>query len=150
MVMIKLASTEDWSIIVEFNAAMAKETENIGLDRSILTKGVQSTLSDSQKGWYYLAFTADKIIGQTMITLEWSDWRNGFWWWIQSVYVLPEYRKQGVFRSLYEHITEEAQSQSNVAGIRLYVDRDNIPAQNTYVQLGMEASHYRFFEKSLG
>ncbi len=148
MLQIRPAVPEDYPVIVKFNAAMAKETENIDLDLECLTSGVQATLADRTRGWYYLAVDNNIIVGQTMITLEWSDWRNGYWWWIQSVYVVPDYRRKGVFRALYSHVTEEAQTEKNAVGIRLYVDRNNKTAQQTYINLGMQASHYSFYEKA--
>ncbi|RJP25719.1 MAG: GNAT family N-acetyltransferase [Candidatus Omnitrophota bacterium] len=148
MLEIRHADPADWPVIVEFNAAMAMETERLKLDRGCLSTGVRATLSDRAKGWYYLAVDDDVVVGQTMITLEWSDWRNGYWWWIQSVYVLPDWRRKGVFRALYETIAEEAKQAGNAVGLRLYVDRENHKAQETYVKLGMSASYYQFYEKA--
>ena len=146
MLLIRDAEPTDLATIVRFNAAMALETEGLELDESRLVPGVQALLTDRNKGRYFIAEEDDTIVGQTMITLEWSDWRNGFWWWIQSVYILPEWRRKGVFRALYEHVSTEAQKAGNAVGLRLYVDSDNTTAHETYKSLGMEASRYLFFE----
>jgi GNAT superfamily N-acetyltransferase len=148
--MVRLAAPSDASIIVEFNAAMAKETEGIELNREYLQKGVEALFADSSKGLYYIAESNGKIAGQLMITYEWSDWRNAAFWWIQSVYVRPEYRKQGVFRALYRSIETIARTCGDVCGVRLYVERENDHAQKTYEALGMKHSHYEMMEMDLG
>ena len=148
--MVRLAAPSDASIIVEFNAAMAKETEGIELNREYLQKGVEALFADSSKGLYYIAESNGKIAGQLMITYEWSDWRNAAFWWIQSVYVRPEYRKQGVFRALYRSIETIARTCGDVCGVRLYVERENDHAQKTYEALGMKHSHYEMMEIDLG
>lgn len=125
---------------------MGKETEGIELDMDILKCGIHSILSDQNKGFYILAEVDGKVVGQLMITYEWSDWRCGFFWWIQSVYILPEYRQQGVFRNLYEHVHNLAYADKSVCGLRLYVDRNNERAQKAYKNLGMTQSHYEMFE----
>jgi GNAT superfamily N-acetyltransferase len=147
---VRLAAPSDASIIVEFNAAMAKETEGIELNREYLQKGVEALFADSSKGLYYIAESNGKIAGQLMITYEWSDWRNAAFWWIQSVYVRPEYRKQGVFRALYRSIETIARTCGDVCGVRLYVERENDHAQKTYEALGMKHSHYEMMEMDLG
>ena len=147
--MVRLAAPSDASIIVEFNAAMAKETEGIELNREYLQKGVEALFADSSKGLYYIAESNGKIAGQLMITYEWSDWRNAAFWWIQSVYVRPEYRKQGVFRALYRSIETIARTRGDVCGVRLYVDKENGRAQKTYGTLGMKHSHYEMIEMDL-
>jgi GNAT superfamily N-acetyltransferase len=129
---------------------MARETENIDLSRQQLTNGVNSVLEDSTKGFYVLAECDGRIVGQAMITYEWSDWRNATFWWIQSVYVLPSHRRMGVFRSLFEYIKRVAENASNVCGLRLYVDRSNHPAKQAYESMGMGESHYELYEMSLG
>jgi GNAT superfamily N-acetyltransferase len=140
------ATASDIDIIVEFNASMAKETENIDLDRERLQKGTNALIADSSKGMYYVAETDGKVVAQLMVTYEWSDWRNGTFWWIQSVYVKPEYRKRGIFRSLYRYVESIAHDRGDICGLRLYVDRSNKHAQQTYGALGMKHSHYQIMD----
>ena len=147
---VRLAAPSDVSIIAEFNAAMAKETEEIELNRERLRKGVEALFADPSKGLYYIAESNGIIAGQMMITYEWSDWRNATFWWIQSVYVLPEYRRHGVFRALYRSIETIARTRGDVCGVRLYVEKDNDRAQKTYEALGMKHSHYEMMEIDLG
>ena len=147
---IRLAGSADAAVIAGFNAAMADETEHLSLEREILRKGVEALLADPSKGYYYVAERDGKIAGQLMITFEWSDWRNADFWWIQSVYVLPEFRTQGIFRALYHHIETLARKRGNVCGLRLYVDENNGRAQKTYESLGMKRSHYRMMEIGFG
>jgi len=143
------ATNTDVIIIADFNASMAKETENIELDRERLRKGTEALLANSSKGLYYLAEADGKIVGQLLITYEWSDWRNATFWWIQSVYVHPEYRRQGIFRSLYRSIETIARKRGDVCGLRLYVDTSNKRAQQTYEALGMKHSHYQMMDVDL-
>ncbi len=139
----------DAPTIVEFNRRLALETEDKALDPAVLTAGVTAALADpTRKGPYYLAVDGETILGQLQITFEWSDWRNGWFWWFQSVYVVAEARKKGVFRSLYEHIVELARREADVVGLRLYVERDNHHAQKTYQRLGMEQTAYLLLEQS--
>jgi GNAT superfamily N-acetyltransferase len=145
-IIIRPAAVSDAVIIAEFNALMAKETEDIDLDRERLQKGIISLLTDTSKGIYYLAVMGDNVIGQLMITYEWSDWRNATFWWIQSVYVLPEYRKNGVFRKLYQYIESLARTRGDVCGLRLYVDTSNKRAQQTYETIGLNRSHYQMMD----
>ena len=140
------ATASDIDIIVEFNAAMAKETENLELDRERLQKGTEALIADSSNGIYYVAEADGKVVGQLMITYEWSDWRNGTFWWIQSVYVQPEYRERGIFRSLYRYVESIARNRGVVCGLRLYVDQSNKRAQQTYEALGMKHSHYQIMD----
>ena len=142
---IRPANSQDGDAIIHFNASMAMETENKELNFDILRDGVSRVLSDPTKGFYLVAESEEKVVGQLMITYEWSDWRNADFWWIQSVYVLPDYRGSGVFKALYRHVAIEAKK-SNACGLRLYVDQSNVRAQDTYRSLGMSASHYQFFE----
>jgi GNAT superfamily N-acetyltransferase len=143
---IRPATVSDSVIIAEFNTFLAKETENIDLDRERLKKGIESLFADKSKGIYYLTEADDKVVGQLMITYEWSDWRNATCWWIQSVYVLPEYRMHGVFRKLYHYIESLARTRGDVCGLRLYVDTSNKRAQQTYEALGMKRSHYEMMD----
>jgi GNAT superfamily N-acetyltransferase len=145
---IRRAGPADAATVVEFNQRLARETEGKTLDPAVLTAGVAAALADpDQKGPYFLAVEGDVPVGQLGLTFEWSDWRNGWFWWIQSVYVVREARGRGVFRALYEHVAEMARRDPSVAGLRLYVERDNHPAQQTYRRLGMEALSYLLFER---
>jgi GNAT superfamily N-acetyltransferase len=140
------AAASDAITIADFNASMAKETENLELDRDRLQKGTEALIADSSKGMYYLAEADGKVVGQLMITYEWSDWRNATFWWIQSVYVHPEYRNLGIFRSLYRYVESLAQKHGDICGLRLYVDQSNNHAQQTYEALGMKRSHYQMMD----
>lgn len=144
--LIRNASLNDAAIIVEYNAAMACETEGITLNPDRLRPGVEAVLTDRAKGLYFIAEREGRVVGQSMITYEWSDWRNGFWWWIQSVYVHPDFRTQGVFRALYGEIEARARQEKNVVGLRLYVERENHKAQSAYRRMGMSASSYQMYE----
>lgn len=147
---IRLAGPPDAAVIASFNAAMARETEHLELDPARLRAGVEAVLLDSSKGFYLLAEDEEeqggRIIGQLMITYEWSDWRNGVFWWIQSVYVAPESRGRGTYRRLYEHVRKRAAEAGNVCGLRLYVERDNKRAQAVYIRQGMRATAYDMYE----
>jgi len=146
MLNIRRGTIDDADTIVRFNMEMARETENIALSPHKLKKGVASVFEDSSKGFYVIAECDGDVVGQALITHEWSDWRNSFFWWIQSVYVVPDYRRTGVFRAIFEHIKRAAESASNVCGLRLYVDKNNHIAKRTYESLGMERSHYELYE----
>ncbi|MBT8423315.1 MAG: GNAT family N-acetyltransferase [Gammaproteobacteria bacterium] len=142
---VRSARPEDIEKIVAFNAAIASETESLALDHERLTAGVSAIFEDASRGRYFVAERDGRLIGQAMVTTEWSDWRNGDVWWLQSVYVIPEARGKGVFTALFRAI--ETQARSNGArGLRLYVDRDNSRAQDIYLRLGMQASHYQMME----
>jgi ribosomal protein S18 acetylase RimI-like enzyme len=144
---IRRARLADAGIITRFNAAMGKETEGIKLDRKRLQAGVRSILRDRHKGFYLLAEVGGRVVGQMMITREWSDWRNSHFWWIQSVYVLPAYRRRGVYRALHQYVISASKRRKDVCGIRLYVDRQNKRAQMVYRKLGMRRSTYDMFEE---
>jgi ribosomal protein S18 acetylase RimI-like enzyme len=144
---IRTAGTEDVGSLVAFNQAMAQETEGKSLDPVVLTAGVQAVFDDDRRGFYVVAEDDEKIIGGLLVTYEWSDWRNGWFWWIQSVYVLPEFRGRGVYRNLYEHIRAEASKTSGVCGFRLYVEKENVAAQKVYEKLGMEKTYYLMYEE---
>lgn len=143
---IRPGTIDDLSTIVDYNNAIAIETEHRELDRTTLTKGVEALLKDPSKGRYFVAVEGEEIIGQTMYTYEWSDWRNGMFWWIQSVYVRPDKRGAGVFSALYRHIQQLAKQEGGVCGLRLYAEEDNTRAQRTYEKLGMVKTGYRVFE----
>jgi GNAT superfamily N-acetyltransferase len=135
-------------VLVQFNAAMALETEALTLDPQRLRAGVTALLADPGRGRYRVAVAGDEVVGALMLTREWSDWRCGDWWWIQSVYVRPDWRRRGVFAALYRSVEAEARANPEVCGLRLYVERDNRQAQQTYGSLGMQETHYRLFEHS--
>jgi len=132
--------------IVEFQIAMARETEDFALDRDTCTRGVEAVFADSSLGRYFVAENESGLIASLMITPEWSDWRNGVVWWIQSVYVRPDHRRRGAYAGLYEHVKRIAESIETVKGIRLYVDKRNVPAQEVYRRMGMNGEHYQVFE----
>ena len=147
---IRPGTLDDWEIIADFNLRLAEETEPHSLDRETVVSGVKAVLSDDRKGRYFVACVDGKIVGQMMHTWEWSDWRNGDVWWLQSVYVDAEFRRQGVFRALKKHLEELAEADPNVVGLRLYVERDNGRAQNTYRSLGFESAGYLVMEMMFG
>ena len=173
---IRPARPDDWPVIVDYNCRLAAETENLQLDRETVTHGVQALLADPTRGRYFLACTVspapgvltpddpeaenpkeatpvepgsprEVIAGQLMHTTEWSDWRNGTIWWLQSVYVSDTYRRTGVFRALYEHLHREAVAREDVVGLRLYVEHENSSAQTTYASLGLQPAGYHVMEQ---
>lgn len=144
-VVIRQATIADAGTIADFNLRLARETEETSLERETVLKGVRALLSDDARGRYFVA-ESDGIVGQLMHTREWSDWRNGDIWWIQSVYVHPDVRRQGVFRALYGHLQTLAEADPEVVGIRLYVERDNQTARATYTGLGMTPARYLIME----
>ena len=145
MLHIRPATIDDLDFIVSGNLALAGETENLTLDLEVLRAGVTALLREQAPGRYWVAEHDGRSVGQTLITFEWSDWRNRMVWWIQSVYVLPDARQLGVFRAIYAHLRSEAAA-SGAGGIRLYVDITNTRAQQVYTALGMNGNHYRVFE----
>ena len=146
-IIIRQATTSDVPTLVAYNQGLAKETENISLDETILRQGVEKALmrNDCQ---YFVAELDDKVIGQTMVTTEWSDWRNGEMWWMQSVYVHPDHRKSGVFPTIFWHIQKLAESNPDVKALRLYVMHDNKAGRSSYQNLGMDDSGYLVYELS--
>lgn len=143
---IRKAKLSDSKTIAEFNAAMAKETEHIQLDVDRLLLGVRGLFEKPTLGYYTVAEIDGAVVGQMMITYEWSDWRNGVFWWIQSVYVLPDFRSEGIFKKLYLHTVEEAKQAGNVCGLRLYVEKENERAHHVYEKLGMTLTAYDMYE----
>ena len=139
----------DIDTIVQFQADMAMESEGCVLDKEKVTKGVTAAMLDDSKGIYWVAKYEGRTIGSLMITREWSDWNNEWYWWIQSVYVTPEYRKQGVYKAMYQKV-KDAAKENNVSQIRLYADKTNLSAQKAYQSLGMHKSHYLMFEEEIG
>ena len=144
---IRPARMADADVIGDFNRLMAKETEHKDLDPATLKAGVAAILGDPTKGRYFVAEAGGQVVGQLGYTCEWSDWRNGNFWWVQSVFVTESARRQGVFRALFEHLLQAARAEPNVIGVRLYVEHDNLVAQATYRQLGLEMTTYRLMEK---
>jgi ribosomal protein S18 acetylase RimI-like enzyme len=143
---VRPATMEDHQNLVNFQLAMASETEGIELDRITVERGVKAVLSDEMKGKYYVAEIDGQVVSSLLTTFEWSDWRNGTVLWIQSVYVLPENRRKGVYREMYLYIKSLVLNANNLNGIRLYADQSNYPAQKTYKNLGMNKDHYVMFE----
>ncbi len=139
--------SRDADALIEFNQAMALETEDKQLDPDVLGPGVRAVFGDPQKGFYVVAEDEGHIIGALMVTYEWSDWRNGWFWWIQSVYIRPEARGRRIYSRLYEFVRERAAEAGNVCGFRLYVESDNSHARRVYENVGMEASHYLMYEE---
>ena len=135
------ATPDDAGSIVEFQLAMARETEDLELDREVLSRGVAAVFADPSLGRYFVAAEEEDVIGSLMVTYEWSDWRNGMVWWIQSVYVVPTFRRRGAYAGLYRHVKAFVESDASIRGIRLYVDERNTPAQEVYARLGMNGEH---------
>ncbi|HVF86888.1 MAG TPA: N-acetyltransferase [Pyrinomonadaceae bacterium] len=149
---LRLAAGRDVDVLVSFNQAMARETEAKELAVETLTAGVRNLLRNDQYGFYVVAEGTDaagrkEVVGSLMITYEWSDWRDAVFWWIQSVYVVPEFRRRGVYRRLYDFVKVRA-AEGNICGFRLYVERENVAAQRTYERLGMTEAHYKMYEEA--
>lgn len=143
---IRPAARDDVPFLIDSNAAMAFETEHKALDRALLTRGTEAVFADSARGFYLIAERAGARVGCLLVTREWSDWRNGDWWWIQSVYVIETARRSGVFRALHAEVDRRARATPGVIGLRLYVENDNTAAQATYAALGMDDAHYRLLQ----
>ncbi|MGE3808200.1 MAG: GNAT family N-acetyltransferase [Gemmataceae bacterium] len=145
---IRPANSTDAPLLIEHNRLMALETENKVLDPDVLARGVQAALADPAKGRYFVALDEQgRMAGQMMFTFEWSDWRNGYFWWLQSVFVPHEFRRQGVFAALFQHVLELARNDPQVVGIRLYVEHDNLRAQETYRRSGLSQTGYLVYER---
>jgi ribosomal protein S18 acetylase RimI-like enzyme len=143
---VREATPDDARTIATFQLAMASETEQLMLDPEVVDKGVRAVFDDPGKGNYYVTEIKGEVIGSLMTTFEWSDWRNGTVLWIQSVYILPQFRRKGAYRKMYLFLQEKVLSDQSLRGIRLYVDKSNSRAQTTYLDLGMNADHYQTFE----
>lgn len=143
---IRSAQISDLEQLVDFQITMALESENLHLDKDILQQGILSVLNDKTKGSYFVVEDESTLIASLLITYEWSDWRNKMVWWIQSVFVVPEFRQKGVFKKLYNHIQAIVENDDTICGLRLYVDKQNIRAQNVYRNIGMNGEHYQVFE----
>ena len=148
-VSVRIGKPNDIESIVKFNQAMALETEQKNLSLPLLTKGVKAVFENPEHGFYVVAEIDNEVIGCLLVTYEWSDWRCGLFWWLQSLYVAPEYRQQGVFHQLYKFVKEKAVNDSNICGFRLYVEKDNYVAQSSYKKVGMEESGYKIYEEML-
>jgi ribosomal protein S18 acetylase RimI-like enzyme len=140
---IRAGTPADEGVVAAFNAAMATETEGKQLVEPVLRAGVRAALADPAKGFYLLAERGGEVVGQAFVTFEWSDWRNGWYWWIQSVYVAPAGRRTGVFRALFDHLRTLALADPTVIGLRLYVEHANAAAQAVYAALGLTAEPYQ-------
>ena len=145
----RIAVARDAATLAGFNQAMAQETEARRLEADHLLPGVEAVLRDPRHGFFVVADTGREIAGALLVTYEWSDWRNGRFWWIQSVYVRPEHRRRGIYRRLHEFVRERARAAGDVVGLRLYVERENTNAQRTYAALGMSETAYRMYEELL-
>jgi len=148
-IQVRKATVADTTTIANCNRAMARETEGKDLREGVIQAGVERLIARPQYGFYLMAEANSKIAGTLMVTTEWSDWRDGLFWWIQSVYVMPEFRRQGVYRTMYETIKSMAANEPDVCGYRLYVERENTIAQQTYAALGMEETYYLLYEELL-
>ena len=145
---IRTALPADIDSLVDFNQKMALETEGKRLDNGLLQSGVEAVFSDEGKGFYVVCEYEDSILGGLLVTFEWSDWRNKWFWWIQSVYIVPEARGKGIYRKMYDFVKAKASSVGNVCGFRLYVEKDNLSAQGVYERVGMTSSHYLMYEEN--
>ena len=148
-IIIRSASPDDISDIAQFNIAMAQETEERQLDPETIQSGVSGVIQNHAHGFYLIAERDQVAVGSLLITFEWSDWRNGTLWWIQSVYVKPEHRRTGVFKALYDAVIARARAAKSVRGIRLYVEQENLDAQSVYQKLSMQKTPYQMFERML-
>lgn len=148
-IVIREARPDDAPFLIESNIRLASETEQLQLNRSCVTAGVKALLGDAAKGTYYIAEAGGVVAGQLLITYEWSDWRNGTFWWIQSVYVSAAQRGRGVFRALFQHVHDLATSRPDVCGLRLYVDAQNAAARGVYSRLGLQQTNYEMLELDL-
>jgi len=147
---IRPATSADADRIADFNIALAHDTENITLHPPTVRDGVRAVLEDPAKGFYFVAEIDGQVVGQVMVTYEWSDWRNGNIWWLQSVFVAAPYRGRGVFKSLFAHVLAESRKRPEVCGLRLYMENHNHTARKVYQTLGMRQSNYVVFESQMG
>ena len=146
---VRPATAADLDTLADFNVAMAEETEDKPLDPDTVRAGVQGLFESPSRGFYLIADRDDRMVGSLMVTPEWSDWRNGAFWWIQSVYVRPDARRAGVYTALHRDVRRRARKKNEVCGLRLYVERGNEPARETYERLGMTETSYRLYEEML-
>lgn len=146
---VRAARADEVDLLAQWATAMAWETEHKRLDPDIVRRGIAAVFERPGRARYFIAELDGVAAGTLMLTTEWSDWRCADWWWIQSVYVAPEQRRRGVFAALYRHVEQAARADADVCGLRLYVERDNLAAQQTYTTLGMSDAGYRMFEVTL-
>jgi GNAT superfamily N-acetyltransferase len=146
---IRNATVDDIERMANWAVAMAWETEQKKLDPDTVRKGIRAVFDQPGRGRYLIAERNGEAAGTLMLTYEWSDWRNGDWWWIQSVYVAPEHRRQGVYAALHAHVKQAAETRADVCGLRLYVEHHNTNAQRTYESLGMGDAGYKMYEAAL-
>jgi GNAT superfamily N-acetyltransferase len=144
---VRPAAPDDLEVLVRFSAAMARETEGRALDEARLRQGIRAVVESGHRGFYLVAEGGSTVVGQLLITYEWSDWRNGVFWWIQSVFVEPSARRRGVYRTLHEYVLQEALRRGDVCGLRLYVEQANAGAQATYARMEMSPTGYRIYER---
>jgi ribosomal protein S18 acetylase RimI-like enzyme len=144
---IRQAKLDDLEVVARFNVALAAESENLELEHARVLAGVEALLRDSAKGTYFVALSGGKVVGQLLITHEWSDWHNGDYWWLQSVYVHPDFRRSGIFRALFEFVQSEAARAPEVCCLRLYMEKDNTRARAAYIGMGMTETNYRVLER---
>jgi len=142
---VRAASLDDVPHLVAAGLGLASETEGIALDADRLERGVRAVFTDPQKGFYVVAEVAGQVAGSLLVTFEWSDWRDAWYWWIQSVYVKKPFRRRGIYTAMYRHLEAQARRRPDVWGLRLYVDRDNRAAQAAYQRLGMDRSRYEMY-----
>jgi GNAT superfamily N-acetyltransferase len=138
---------DDLDVMAQFNIALAGESESLELEPARVRAGVEALLRDPAKGTYFVAVSGDKVVGQLLITHEWSDWRNGDFWWLQSVYVRPDFRRCGVFKALFDFVQAKAAGAPDVCGLRLYMEDGNSRAREAYRRMGMTETHYHVFER---
>jgi GNAT superfamily N-acetyltransferase len=148
-VIIRTGQLGDADTLAQFNIAMAWETERKRLDPATVARGVQAVLTNADHGFYAVAVVAGEVVGSLLVTYEWSDWRCGLFWWIQSVYVRPEFRRRGIFKKLHAFLKDEASRRPHVCGLRLYVEDANHAAQQVYAALDMKRTPYHVYEQSL-
>jgi ribosomal protein S18 acetylase RimI-like enzyme len=144
---VRRANAADLDVLIAFNKAMAAESEDKGLDEHVLRRGIGYLLEHPAEGYYLIAERSGSVAGALMVTYEWSDWRDGRFWWIQSVYVPPEHRRTGVYRALHDRVRDLARADPQACGLRLYVERDNLGAMATYRAMDMVETHYRLYEE---
>ena len=151
-ILVRRGESRDINAIADFNTNIALETEGLKLNPTVISAGVRGVIENPERGFYLVVEVPGKT-GQTiiaaslMVTTEWSDWRNGLFWWIQSVYVIPNWRRKGLYRQMYQKVKQLSEEAQNVCGFRLYVEKDNTNAQQTYSSLGMKATHYLLYEE---
>lgn len=147
---VRNATIEDAPTLADFNRNIAMETENLTLIPEVILRGVKAVLENPARGFYVVAEVRGELAASLMVTTEWSDWRDGEFWWIQSVYVVRQWRRRGLYRRLYAHVKQLAEQDEKVCGFRLYVERENHVAQQTYAALGMVETRYKVFEQPVG